>query len=296
MCAHVHTLSGVRLEVHEQGHYTLQCSVPSPTLSGLFGCLLMVYFTPESKDHPLFLLTNISYILLSFTSFTIYFYCLPALSLSLSVYLCLFLSIISLSYPIPSYPCICTAPSLPPSLPPSPSPPPPLPPPSLPSISLTMEARSLVSPYTTSAVRPDTTLEMHFCASTAKIWSMESDSSKSCKSDRHLTVSLKIRFSLFACPRKACTCLARWCRSGPIELLAIAPEPRSLRFRSMVTPRPDTAPQRNGGRRQGERRCVHAPLAAVVCLGCGLVEHFPSYAQYSVETRVSMSFFTFPGS
>ena len=130
MCAHVHTLSGVRLEVHEQGHYTLQCSVPSPTLSGLFGCLLMVYFTPESKDHPLFLLRNISYILLSFTSFTIYFYCLPALSLSLSLSLCVSLSL-SLYYLsvlphtfLPLYMHRPLSPSLPPSLPVSSSSPP----------------------------------------------------------------------------------------------------------------------------------------------------------------------------
>lgn len=71
-----------------------------------------------------------------------------------------------------------------------------------PSISLTMAKRLLVSPKTTKAVLPETTLEIHFCASTARILSIDSDSSNSCKSERTVTVSLKIFLSLFACTRK----------------------------------------------------------------------------------------------
>ena len=84
-----------------------------------------------------------------------------------------------------------------------------------------METRSFVSPNTTRAVLPDTTFEMHFCASTARIWSMERDSSKSCKSERTLTVSLNIFFSFLAWSLKAWTCRAKWWRSGPTELDAM---------------------------------------------------------------------------
>lgn len=52
-----------------------------------------------------------------------------------------------------------------------------------PKTSLAMDIRSFVSPKTTKAVRPDTTLLIHFCALTAKILSMDRLSSKSWRSD-----------------------------------------------------------------------------------------------------------------